>query len=105
MQLESVLTVSMCGFLLEVCGEVDDRNSREGTLLHANVATDAQLLRNESNLGRRSHLDTELKGSQGADGSLVNMHDELTSFMQSETDSSKFIHSIAPSTATKQIIS
>ena len=50
MQLEGVGRVAMGGLLLQVTGQVDDGDRLEGTLLDADAATDAELLRDGGNL-------------------------------------------------------
>lgn len=60
MQLERVGTVAMCGFSLQIGGEVDDLDGIERTLLHANTASDAQLFRDERYLGSRCYFNTQL---------------------------------------------
>mmetsp|Transcript_51702 Transcript_51702/g.83883 ORF Transcript_51702/g.83883 Transcript_51702/m.83883 type:complete len:246 (+) Transcript_51702:1432-2169(+) len=63
MQLEGVGAVPVSGVRSQVLGKVDDGDCLKRALLHANTASDAQRLRNEGDLRRRPHLDTELAGS------------------------------------------
>ena len=49
-QLERVGRVAMGGLLLQVARQVDDGDRLEGTLLDADAATDAELLRDGGNL-------------------------------------------------------
>ena len=53
----------MCNFLLQVGGEIDNGDCSERTLLDTNTTTNAQILRNESNLVGGFNLDTELTSS------------------------------------------
>jgi len=50
MELEGVLRVAVGSALLKVTGQVDDCDGLEGALLHADTASDTQLLRNSRNL-------------------------------------------------------
>ena len=63
MQLEGVGRVAMGGLLLQVTGQVDDGDRLEGTLLDADAATDAELLRDGGNLVIRRHLDAKFAHS------------------------------------------
>ena len=59
-ELEGVWAVAMSGVFVQVFGQVDDLNGLKRAFLHTDTATDAQLLRDVSNLGRRSDLDAKL---------------------------------------------
>ena len=52
----------MRGFVTEIGGQIDDLNGFEGTLLHADTASDAQFLRDLRDFRRGRDLDAELSG-------------------------------------------
>jgi len=60
MQLERVGRVTVSDLLLQVGGQVDNVDSAKGATLHANTATNAEILRDEGNLGGGRHLNTHL---------------------------------------------
>lgn len=51
---------------LEVCGQVDNRDGAEGTLLRADAATDAEGLGEEGQSGLGGHFDAWFPNSQRA---------------------------------------
>lgn len=59
MELERVGGISVSDFLFQVGWQVDNVNSAEGTLLWANTTTNAQILRDESDLGGSVDLNTQ----------------------------------------------
>ena len=60
-QLERVGPIAMRGLRVEILGQVDNLNGLIRALLHANVATNAQFLRNECRLILLRHHHTQLK--------------------------------------------
>ena len=62
-QLEGVGRVAMRCLLLQVARQVDDGDRLEWTLLDADAAADAKLLRDGGDLVIRRHLDAELAHS------------------------------------------
>ena len=62
-QLEGVGRVAMRCLLLQVARQVDDGDRLEWTLLDADAAADAELLRDGGDLVIRRHLDAELAHS------------------------------------------
>jgi hypothetical protein len=59
MELERVGGITVSDFLFQVGWQVDNVNSAEGTLLWANTTTNAQILRDESDLGGSVDLNTQ----------------------------------------------
>jgi hypothetical protein len=59
MKLEGIRTVTMSRLFCQVGGQVDDRNGIKRALLDAYAATDAKLLGNLGQFGRRFHVDAE----------------------------------------------
>eukprot|EP00968_Pinguiococcus_pyrenoidosus_P004549 scaffold301_cov243-Pinguiococcus_pyrenoidosus.AAC.54 len=59
-QLERVRPVAMRDVLLQILWQVDDRDGLEGALLGADVAADAERLRDEGDLGVGRDLDAQL---------------------------------------------
>mmetsp|Transcript_192 Transcript_192/g.660 ORF Transcript_192/g.660 Transcript_192/m.660 type:complete len:544 (-) Transcript_192:139-1770(-) len=59
-QLEAVRAIAVGGLLLQALGQIDDLDCSKRALLHADVAADAQLLRELSNLAGRDHFDANL---------------------------------------------
>jgi len=68
MKLEAVGRVSMRDVRLEIGWQIDDIDSSKGTFLWADTTTDAKTLRDEGDLGRRIHFDTETATSNDGAG-------------------------------------
>jgi len=59
-KLEGVGTITMRSFLLEILGKINNVDGIKGAFLHADTATNAEELRNPSNLGLGVNLNAQL---------------------------------------------
>ena len=60
MELETVGRITVRDLRFQVRGQVDDVNRCEGAFFHADTASDAEVLRDKSDLGLWCHLDAQL---------------------------------------------
>lgn len=71
MELEAVGTIAMGDLVLEVGGQIDNRNGIEGALLWADTAPYAETLGDEGQTGLGSDLDTEFTTANNRAGLLA----------------------------------
>lgn len=61
----------MSDLILEICGQIDDMDGSERTLLWADTTADTESFGDVGNLGFGSHFDAELAGADHGAGLLA----------------------------------